>query len=57
MAASFNGGPPFLAQWWTATRDFDVMCPHYATAGSIKAHFRKFLSGPSGPGVTRWRAR
>jgi hypothetical protein len=41
-AASFNGGPTFLAQWWTTSSDYDVMCPHYATANAMKAHFRKF---------------
>ncbi len=29
-AGSFNGGPTFLAQWWTTTRDYDVMCPDFA---------------------------
>ncbi len=42
IPASFNGGPTLLAQWWTTTRDYDVMCPHDATTNAMKAHFRKF---------------
>lgn len=41
-ATSFNGGPTFLAQWWSSTADYDVMCPHYATLPAMQAHFRKF---------------
>ena len=41
-AASFNGGPTFLAQWWTKTMDYDVMCPGHDTLAVMNKYFHKF---------------
>jgi hypothetical protein len=36
---SFQGGPVVLAQWWTSTRDHDLVCPTGPAAGSMPAYF------------------
>jgi hypothetical protein len=38
--ASFAGGRAVLSQWWTATKDYDLVCPAYATAASRAKLFR-----------------
>ena len=36
---SFQGGPVVLAQWWTATRDHDLVCPTGPAAAAMPAYF------------------
>jgi len=38
--ASFAGGRAVLSQWWTATKDYDLLCPAYATPASRAKLFR-----------------
>jgi hypothetical protein len=35
----FQGGPVVLAQWWTDTRDHDLVCPTGPAATSMPAFF------------------
>lgn len=41
-APSIQGGRTVLAQWWTTTSDYDVMCPGYDTVAAMKRYFHKF---------------
>jgi hypothetical protein len=36
---SFQGGPVVLAQWWTSTRDHDLVCPTGPAAASMPTYF------------------
>ena len=36
---AFQGGPVVLAQWWTDTRDHDLVCPAGPAAASMPAFF------------------
>ncbi|WP_374971107.1 hypothetical protein [Terrabacter sp. BE26] len=40
--ASFQGGRPVLSQWWNSTKDYDVVCPSYASNASLAYYFKKF---------------
>jgi hypothetical protein len=37
--ASFAGGRAVLSQWWTTSKDYDLVCPAYATAVSRARYF------------------
>jgi hypothetical protein len=39
---SLQGGPPVLAQWWTAEVDHDMTCPSSNTPAMLSAYFHKY---------------
>ncbi|WP_148046696.1 hypothetical protein [Nocardioides pocheonensis] len=41
-SSSFQGGPAVLAQWWTAHRDFDRMCPSSDPAATMARYFHQW---------------
>jgi hypothetical protein len=41
-SGSFQGGPAVIAQWWTARRDFDRICPAAARSNTLGRYFHKW---------------
>lgn len=39
---AFNGGIGVLAQWWTSTTDYDVICPAYNTSQALARYFSHY---------------
>ncbi len=42
QAASFQGGPAVIAQWWTAHRDFDRLCPAASRPDTLRRYFHQW---------------
>ncbi|HET8560727.1 MAG TPA: hypothetical protein VFL69_09435 [Marmoricola sp.] len=41
-SARFQGGPAVLAQWWSPSRDYDRMCPGFASERAMARYFHRY---------------
>ncbi len=41
-SGSFQGGPSVMGQWWSPSRDFDVICPGHNRRAVMRTWFHKY---------------